>query len=234
MSESALVNNLAQCPLNLRSRFVDRWQAFRLKAGLLVLQKHARTASLAITVENMVKIADMKTSLLRWELIGIIVISVLGSILHFSFDWSGGWKPLGVISAVNESVWEHLKIGFWPALFYGVFEYPFLKKLTDNFTIAKASGIYAIPFVIVVLFYSYTGATGREILIVDILIFVIAIAVGQVVSYKILTMHKLTAWQNRLGLTLLIVLAVAFGVFTFFPPELSIFRDSVTGTYGIR
>jgi len=88
--------------------------------------------------------------------------------------------------------------------------------------------------VIVVLFYSYTAATGLEILIVDILIFVIAVGVGQVVSYKILTLHKLTAWQNRLGLTLLIVLAVAFGVFTFFPLELPIFRDPMMGTYGIR
>lgn len=181
----------------------------------------------------MVVIGDMKRSPLRWELVGIIVISMLGSLLHFSFEWAGGWKPLGVISAVNESVWEHLKIGFWPALFYGIFEYPFLKKLTHNFIIAKASGIYAIPVVIVVLFYSYTAATGREILIVDILIFVIAIAVGQVVSYRILTMHELAAWLNKLGLALLIVLAVAFGVFTFSPPELPIFRDPLMGTYGI-
>lgn len=176
----------------------------------------------------------MKRSILRWELVGIIVISVLGSLLHFAFEWSGGWKPLGVIAAVNESVWEHLKIGFWPALFYGIFEYPFLKKLTDNFIIAKASGIYAIPAVIVVLFYSYTAATGQEILIVDISIFVIAIAIGQVVSYKILTRHKLTAWLNKLGLALVVALAVAFGVFTYFPPELPIFRDPITATYGIR
>jgi hypothetical protein len=178
--------------------------------------------------------SDMERSVLRWELVGIIVISVLGSLLHFAFEWAGGWKPLGVISAVNESVWEHLKIGFWPALFYGIFEYPFLRKLTDNFIIAKATGIYAIPFAIVVLFYSYTAATGREILIVDIIIFVIAIAIGQVVSYRILTTHKLAAWLNKFGLAILLALAIAFGVLTFFPPELPIFRDPIMGTYGIR
>lgn len=178
-------------------------------------------------------IIDMGRSALRWELVGIVVISVLGSLLHFSFEWADGWKPLGVISAVNESVWEHLKIAFWPALFYGIFEYPFLKKFTDNFIIAKAGGIYAMPVAIVVLFYAYTTATGREILIVDILIFVIAVAIGQVVSYKILTKHGLPAWLGKLGLALLIALAIAFGVFTFFPPELPIFKDPLMGTYGI-
>jgi len=204
-----------------------------LKARLPPLQKHTQIASLAISVGSMVIIKNMRKSVLRWELVGIIVISVLGSLLHFSFEWAGGWKPLGVISAVNESVWEHLKIAFWPALFYGIFQYPFLKKLTDNFIIAKASGIYAMPLAIVVLFYSYTTATGREILIVDILIFVIAVAVGQIVSYKILTKHGLPAWLDKLGLAFLIALAIAFGVFTFFPPGLPIFRDPSMGTYGI-
>lgn len=176
----------------------------------------------------------MKRSVLRWELIGVVVISVLGSILHFAFQWSGEWVPIGAISAVNESVWEHLKIGFWPALFYAIVEYPFLKRFANNFVIAKAAGIYAIPVGIVVLFYSYTAAIGRHILFVDILIFIISIAVGQIISYKILVAHQVSRLWSKLGLALLLLLAVCFVVFTFFPPELPIFRDPLTGTYGIR
>jgi len=108
-----------------------------------------------------------------------------------------------------------------------------LKKLTGNFIIDKSSGIYAMPVAIVVLFYAYTTATGREILIVDMLIFVIAVAVGQVVSYKILTKHRLPAWLEKLELALLMVLAIDFGVFTFSPPELPIFGDHSMGIYGI-
>ena len=176
----------------------------------------------------------MKRSVLRWELIGVIVISVLGTILHFAFEWSGEWAPLGAISAVNESVWEHLKIGFWPALFYAILEYPFLKRFTNNFMIAKAAGICAIPVGIVVLFYSYTAAIGRHILVVDILIFIIAIAVGQIISYRILVEHQLSRLLSKLGLALLLLLAVCFVLFTFFPPELPIFRDPMIGTYGVR
>jgi hypothetical protein len=174
----------------------------------------------------------MHRLILKWELIGIAVISVLGAMLHFVFDWSGQWEPLGVIAAVNESVWEHFKIGFWPALFYAIGEYPFLKSYTSNFLIAKAACVYAIPVTIAIIFYSYTAVIGQEILTADILIFVIAIALGQLTSYKILTSRQLQRWFNGLGVFLIIILAVAFGVFTFYPPHLPIFLDS-TGVYGI-
>ena len=175
----------------------------------------------------------MKRSSLRWELIGIAVISLLGSVLHFAFEWSGSWPPVGVIAAVNESVWEHLKIAFWPALFYALFQYPFFKGLNKNFIIAKATGIYVMPAAIVVLFYSYTAIIGGDILIVDILIFIVAVALGQLTSYKLLTVGRLPSWLDKLGLAMVILLAVAMGVFTFYPPHLPIFRDALTSTYGI-
>ena len=63
----------------------------------------------------------MKKYALKWELLGIVFIIVLGGALHFVFDLSGEWPPLALIAAVNESVWEHLKLGFWPALIYFLF-----------------------------------------------------------------------------------------------------------------
>jgi len=90
----------------------------------------------------------MKRSVLRWELVGIGVIFIVGAIFHFLFEWAGGWSPVGVIAAVNESVWEHFKIAFWPALIYAIIEYPFLKRSVNNFFIAKAIGIYIMPVVI--------------------------------------------------------------------------------------
>jgi hypothetical protein len=175
----------------------------------------------------------MKRSILKWELVGIAVIAMLGSVLHFVFEWSGSLAPVGVIAAVNESVWEHFKIAFWPALLYAIFEYPFLRHSTGNFMIAKAIGIYIMPIAIAVIFYSYTAIVGEEILIVDILIFFVAVALGQLASYKVLTMKRLPRWTGGVGLVLVILLAVAFGVFTFYPPHLPIFRDAVTGGYGI-
>jgi len=175
----------------------------------------------------------MKRPILKWELIGIAVISLVGSALHFVFEWSGNWAPVGVIAAVNESVWEHFKLAFWPALLYAICEYPFFRRSAKNFMIAKAAGIYAMPMAIAVIFYSYTAIIGHEILIVDILSFFVAVALGQLTSYKILTIRQLPAWLDKLGLALVILLAIAYGVFTFYPPHLPIFRDAVSGGYGI-
>jgi len=175
----------------------------------------------------------MKRSVLRWELVGIGVIFIVGALFHFLFEWAGGWSPVGVIAAVNESVWEHFKIAFWPALFYAIIEYPFLKRSVNNFFIAKAIGIYVMPVVIAAIFYAYTAIFDEEILIVDILIFLVAVVLGQLASYKILTLKQWPRWMGGVGMVMVILLAAAFGVFTFYPPELGIFRDAVSGGYGI-
>lgn len=53
---------------------------------------------------------------LVWDLTGIPVIILGGVLLHFCFDWSGRRRLLAVFAPVNESVWEHLKMAYWPLL----------------------------------------------------------------------------------------------------------------------
>ncbi len=90
-----------------------------------------------------------------------------------------------------------------------------------------------MPLVIVIIFYSYTAYTGYSILAVDLSSFVIAVVVGQVSSYKLLNKLQLSQRFNWLGLSLLILGALLFIVFTFFTPHLEIFRDPVSNGYGI-
>lgn len=175
----------------------------------------------------------MKRSVLKWELAGTGVIFLLGAALHFVFDLAGGWPPVGVFAAVNESVFEHLKLTFWPTLLYAVFSYSFLRYSTGNFIIGKAAALYVMPLVIIVLFYGYTTLTGIENVIIDIIIFLIAVAAGQLVSYKILKSGPMPAWLSWLSLILIIALAVIYAVFTFYPPHVPFFEDSTTGEYGI-
>jgi hypothetical protein len=175
----------------------------------------------------------VKRSILIWELGGIFFIIVLGSVLHFVFEWSGRAIPVAPIAAVNESVWEHLKLGFWPALVYAALEYSRFGKSANNFSFAKTLGIYLIPITIVVLYYVYTAILGHGLLEVDIAIFVVAVIVGQLVSYRLLTASPLPERLNRFAPIALAVLGILFVLFTFYPPQLPLFRDSVTGAYGI-
>ena len=171
---------------------------------------------------------------LFFELTGIVFIIILGSILHFTFEWSGSQAVVGVFSAVNESVWEHLKLGFWPAIVFALIEFKYLKKSTSNFLFAKTIGIYLIPIIIMVIFYSYTAVLGESILVIDILSFVIAVIVGQLVSYRLLTGKTLPYNLDVVSLVALILLGLAFVLFTFYPPQLTMFQDPITGEYSAR
>jgi hypothetical protein len=176
---------------------------------------------------------DERRRILFYESAGIVFIIIFGSILHFTFEWSGSQPVVGVFSAINESVWEHLKIGFWPAIVFALIEFKYLKKATNNFLFAKTVGIYLIPVIIIVLFYSYTAIVGESILVIDILTFVIAVIVGQLVSYRLLTSKTLPYnLVGRVSLVALILLSLAFVLFTFYPPRLAMFQDPITGEYG--
>ena len=170
---------------------------------------------------------------LFFELVGIVFIIIFGSMLHFTFEWSGGNAVVGVFSAVNESVWEHLKLGFWPAIVFALVEFKYLKKETNNFLFAKTIGVYLIPITIVVIFYSYTAVLGESIFVIDILSFVIAVVVGQLVSYRFLTGKTLPYNLDMASLFALILLGLAFVIFTFYPPQFALFQDPITGGYGI-
>jgi hypothetical protein len=175
----------------------------------------------------------VRISVLAWELIGIVLITLVGSFLHFLFDLSGGLLPVALIAAVNESVWEHLKIGFWPAFVYALVEFRFIKKETKNFWLAKTIGISLIPILITVLFYGYTAILREDLFVLDITIFIVAIIVGQLVSYKLLTGPEYSAIPQLVPLVVLIVLVVAFSTLTYFPPHLPLFQDPISGGYGI-
>jgi hypothetical protein len=175
----------------------------------------------------------MKNPIFKWELIGVIVIVLAGGLLHFVFEWAGGWRPLAIIAAVNESTWEHLKLAFWPAVIWFLAEIFYIRKTSNNFYFAKAIGILLMPVSITVLFYAYT-AFMEDMLAIDLTIFVVAVVIGQLTSYKLLRIKPLPDRLNVIGIVLLVIMTIAFGTLTYYVPELAIFRDPVNGSYGIQ
>ena len=173
-----------------------------------------------------------KRTIFWYELVGMVVIIILGTLLHFTFEWSGFQEIVGVFSAVNESVWEHLKIAFMPSILFMIIEYRYLYKKTNNFFFAKTLGIYTVMVIIPVIFYTYTIFIEHN-LTIDVLSFMFAIIVGQLVSYKMLTFKKLSKNLRLISIVALIILGLAFVVFTFYPPQIHLFQDPVTGEYGI-
>jgi uncharacterized membrane protein len=82
------------------------------------------------------------------------------------------------------------------------------------------------------VFYAYTAFT-EEILAVDIATFMVAVVLGQIMSYKLYKKGKPCKRTEIVAIIVIAMLALVFVTFTFYPPHLSIFRDSNTGQYGI-
>ncbi len=171
---------------------------------------------------------------LIWAISGIPFLIIVGSLLHFTYEWSNCSPIVGVISPVNESVWEHLKMGFWSLVFFSLIEYWFIKNKTKNYLLAKGLGIVSLQGFILLVFYTYTTFSGRPILIIDISSYIIGCALCQLVSYNVFTKTAANKWLNMLGLALIVIHAVLLITFTFTPPQLPVFQDSHSLSYGIQ
>lgn len=179
----------------------------------------------------------MKNKLLAWEIGGFFFIILAGSPLHFTFELSNFSNPLvAYFSAVNESIWEHLKMVFWPGVVFALVEYIFVRKDVNNFLTAKTASLLAMPLVIVTGWYTYTAFTRRSIFQIDMLLFFLAVLTGQAISYKLLTMPPFSRQINAIAIGGLVVMLVAFSTFTYHPPHISLFEHmdlKDTQQYGI-
>ena len=177
----------------------------------------------------------IKTSkLLKAEMIGILFCFILGTLLHFAYQWSGENLLVASFSAVNESVWEHLKLVFYPMLLMAIIEYFFVKKVVNNYMEAKTIGIFTAMSFVIVSFFTYTGIIGTHFLIMDILIFIISIILGEWISYRLIKRKNESTIQSKILASLITVfLLICFVVCTYATPTVNLFRDFATGIYGI-
>lgn len=170
----------------------------------------------------------------RWEVFGAFFIIVFGTTLHFWFEWTSYWRPMALIAAVNESTWEHFKMAFWPGLLIASIEYPYLKKVTNNFFVAKFVGLLLMPVITSILFYGYTSVTGTHLLWVDVFIFILAVIAGQYASLQILLKkNKYKASIQYLSIVGLIIMTLAFSLLSYYPLKNFLFEHPSTGEYGI-
>ncbi|MCI2059142.1 MAG: DUF6512 family protein [Oscillibacter sp.] len=176
----------------------------------------------------------MGKKLRYWELAGFIFTAGVGALLHFLYGWSGGNRVAAAFSAVNESTWEHMKILVLPALLFSAVQFCVQGRSYPNFPAVRSFSILAGAALIPVGFYTYTGILGRDVLWADLALFLAADALIFLLDARGLQRGSLSAgiWQI-LGVAVLWALVFAFVWCTFHPPMLALFRDPVTGQYGI-
>lgn len=176
----------------------------------------------------------------RAERINAVFCLIVGTLSHFLYDWSGQNKLIALFSPVNESTFEHLKLLFFPWLWFGIVEVfllckaPITNKCRQYVIPAKTIGVISGCAAICISFYTYTGFLGYSIDFINILTFVIGVAVQYFVTINVFKSGKF-ATENflRISIIIIIVIIALFTIFTFFPPHIAFFRDPLNFSYGI-
>lgn len=174
----------------------------------------------------------MKKNLFIWQFAGVTFTAVLGTILHFLFQWTD-LKILAPISAVNESTWEHMKLLFIPSLIFAAIQYFVSHKDYGCFWVVKLIGILFGTLLIPILFYTLSGSFGTLSVVINITIFFLSIFLEYTTEYFLFDKISCKTWLNWISIGVLIIVLALFFIFTFCPPKLPLFLDPLTQGYGI-
>ncbi len=157
-----------------------------------------------------------------WDILLFAVVGILGPLLHFANDIFLAVPVLQVIAPVNESIWEHLKLLFFPAVLVAIIRRFSMGKLQHGILTTFAEGIVLSMLLLVVAFYSYSGILGTHDLRVDIALFYLSDLVLTVYIHKRASRQKKS---SLLGLVILLLFAGCFFCFTYNPPMIGLFAD---------
>jgi len=174
----------------------------------------------------------MKRPIGLWCLVGFALTTLGGTLLHFVYDWLGQAVWIAPFSGVNESTWEHMKLLFWPMLLFAAVQSFFFRDREDFWCI-KRRGILTGLLFIPLLFYLYNGIIGPSPDWLNIAIFFVSAAVAYIYEARLFYSERVRCKSPTGALVTLAVLAALFVLFPFLPPHLEIFRDPLTGTYGL-
>ena len=150
-----------------------------------------------------------------------LIASLAGAALHFLYDILP--SPLtALFSPINESVWEHLKLLFWPML-CGAAGLSQRSRNKPRLWSAFFAALLATPAFLLTAYY-LLKSFGVESLAVDIVLYFISMFAGFLLAwclYRRKMPEKIGGWL----LMVVILYGASLILFTFAAPNLPIFQS---------
>lgn len=160
----------------------------------------------------------------KYTVAGIIFVIITGTIAHFIYQWTGNNFFVGLFFPVNESVWEHMKLVYFPMLLYGVFMNHQLKEEYPAVTSTLVLGILVGTFLVPVIFYTYSGMLGKNYIVLDIATFVLSVIIAFWWVYR-RALSGITTECTKWILYLTAVIGFCFLLFSYMTPDAGLFYD---------
>lgn len=165
----------------------------------------------------------MRKSLSVWQMTGFVFTGITGTLLHFVYGWTGEQPLAGLLSATNESIWEHMKLLYVPMVIFAAAESRLSRVEEEKFWWIKLFGMLTGLVLIPTLYYTYTGALGVFWDWFNIAIFFIAAMTVFWLETVLFQRWKCRLRSSWVPLALLLLIGSLFVIFTFFPPKIPLF-----------
>lgn len=172
-----------------------------------------------------------KNYIFKFQIFSTLFTMILGTLLHFTFAWSNNNLFVAGFSSINESTWEHLKLLFFPMLLTIIISFFWLENDFPRYLCAKTIGIISAILFTIIFFFTYTGILGSNIAFLNIASFFVAVLLGEFITYKVFTSNSFC--NSKIAFIALAILLLCFVIFTYFPPQINLFKDPLTGQFGI-
>ncbi len=174
----------------------------------------------------------MNKKLITLTIIGIIFTSILGTLLHFAYDFFNENFIVGLFSPISESIWEHMKLVFFPMLLFSIIEYFYNKKDYSSLIYYRFIGIIISTWMVPIIFYTYTNILGKDIFFMDLFTFFASIIIGFLISSCLYKKSQNYSLNNNLlrniiiiCYLLILIMIICFLIFTKYPPSMKLFSQ---------
>ncbi len=173
-------------------------------------------------------------SLKKLKMLGVIMAFVICFPLHFLYDKVPNFIT-GIISPVNESIFEHMKIIFGSILISGIIQKIIVKVKHLNYKNVCISNVISSllsVFIFLIIYLPIYYIIG-EIFPLTIFLMLIVIIISRVITIYIINIKKDLKMEN-LAIILVIIIYSLFTYLTYNPLKCDLFRDPINNIYGIK
>jgi len=170
-----------------------------------------------------------------WFFLSIPMILLLSSLNHYLGDWFNSCPFFNLWTPTSESVWEHLKIIFYPTIvwwtiFYFAGRNYFDLDINNTIVAAVSSAMVGVIFLLMSYYtlhigfgLDYLGLSAIQKLPYDILLEILALSLGQLVGYHILNKGSIKRRCAIVFCFIAVGFAVLCAVLSFIYPNLPVF-----------
>lgn len=170
------------------------------------------------------------------DILSLILITAIGGLMHFTWERIEGIGYLrwaAVLVPINESNWEHVKMGAWPLLVWALVVLAKDKGIgLKRWLMSAALSIWSAFIVMFAVHSAIPLSFGQLGMVQYVGSFTAGIAHG-IMAFRISARSASAPSWWLVGFLLLIAMFAMIIAFTYYPPLMPLFQDSLTGSYGL-